>query len=90
MLASSYSCLATTIATNGLNFCVRNGNRCTPAVKTPTQKTQFIISEQNTDAGLERMNMGATSLQYLKLVAFLRTLVLKRVVGVAGFEPATS
>lgn len=36
MLAPSYSRLATTIASEELNFCVRNENRCTLFDEAPT------------------------------------------------------
>ena len=41
VLAATYSPLASTIGTTGLNFRVRNENGCDPSVKPPTQKTQL-------------------------------------------------
>ncbi len=39
-LATTYSPLASTIGTTGLNFWVRNVTRCGPGVEPPTYKTQ--------------------------------------------------
>ena len=44
VLAPSYSCLSTTIASGGLNCRVRNENGCTPSDKAPTQNTQKILN----------------------------------------------
>ena len=38
---------SSTIASSGLNFCVRNGNRCTPTDKPPGQNAQLYIAQTN-------------------------------------------
>src|SRR3989344_6002474 len=40
VLAATYSCLATTIGADGLNYRVRNENGCTPIAKPPTHNFQ--------------------------------------------------
>ncbi len=50
VLATSYSCLATTIASGGLNCRVRNENGCGPSDKSPGQKEQLFSAGMNGSA----------------------------------------
>jgi hypothetical protein len=49
VLAPTYSCLATTIGSDGLNYRVRDENGCTPIDKAPTRNTQRHARDANND-----------------------------------------
>ena len=50
VLATSYFPLASIIASDGLNFCVRNGNRCIPADKSPGHYFQRMVEKRKAGA----------------------------------------